>query len=162
MSERVNRRASRKRYLQAVAPRLEILQNMPFLIPFETRVEIFREFVRLDQMRRRHGLIEPELWRHAVMFRGQEGNAEIQRRQAVIRRNFEFEDAFNQFYDLGAGLKEPISIVFKDEFGLTEAGIDGGGVTKEFLTSVTSKAFDPAQGLFSENNQHLLYPNPTR
>lgn len=48
--ERDQRRASRKRYLQVVAPRLEILQNMPFLIPFEVRVEVFREFVRLDQV----------------------------------------------------------------------------------------------------------------
>lgn len=48
---RQQRKASRKRYLQAVAPRLEILQNMPFFIPFETRVQIFRDFVRLDQVR---------------------------------------------------------------------------------------------------------------
>jgi len=48
---RQQRRASRKRYLQAVAPRLEILQNMPFFIPFETRVQIFRDFVRGDQVR---------------------------------------------------------------------------------------------------------------
>jgi ubiquitin-protein ligase E3 C len=47
---RQQRRASRKRYLQAVAPRLEILQNLPFFIPFETRVQIFRDFVRLDQV----------------------------------------------------------------------------------------------------------------
>lgn len=47
---RAQRRASRKRYLEAVAPRLEILQNMPFLIPFETRVEVFRQFVSLDQV----------------------------------------------------------------------------------------------------------------
>lgn len=47
---RQQRKASRKRYLQAVAPRLEILQNLPFFIPFETRVQIFRDFVRLDQV----------------------------------------------------------------------------------------------------------------
>ena len=50
-TERHEKKASQKRYLQVVAPRLEILQNMPFLIPFETRVEVFREFVRLDQVR---------------------------------------------------------------------------------------------------------------
>ena len=50
--QRQQRRASRKRYLQAVAPRLEILQNMPFFIPFETRVQIFRQFVHLDQVSR--------------------------------------------------------------------------------------------------------------
>ena len=47
---REQRRLSRKRQLQAVAPRLEILQNMPFFIPFATRVKIFREFVHLDQV----------------------------------------------------------------------------------------------------------------
>ncbi|TKA57526.1 hypothetical protein B0A49_10058, partial [Cryomyces minteri] len=52
---RQQRKASRKRYLQAVAPRLEILQNMPFLIPFDTRVQIFREFVHLDMLKRRNG-----------------------------------------------------------------------------------------------------------
>jgi ubiquitin-protein ligase E3 C len=50
-----------------------------------------------------------------------------------------------------------------DKFGQQEAGIDGGGVTKEFLTSVTSEAFTPGKGidLFRENEQRLLYPNPT-
>lgn len=49
--QRQQRKASRRRYLQAVAPRLEILQNMPFFIPFTTRVQIFREFVTLDMVR---------------------------------------------------------------------------------------------------------------
>lgn len=44
------RKLARSRHLQAVAPRLAILQNMPFFIPFETRVQIFREFIRLDQV----------------------------------------------------------------------------------------------------------------
>lgn len=48
--QRQQRKASRRRYLQAVAPRLEILQNMPFFIPFTTRVQIFREFVSLDMV----------------------------------------------------------------------------------------------------------------
>lgn len=50
--QRQQRKASRKRLLQAVAPRQEILQNFPFFIPFETRVQIFREFVHLDQVSR--------------------------------------------------------------------------------------------------------------
>jgi len=50
-----------------------------------------------------------------------------------------------------------------DKFDQQEAGIDGGGVTKEFLTSVTSQAFTPTsdEDLFVENEQHLLYPNPS-
>ncbi|RAR16485.1 E3 ubiquitin-protein ligase NEDD4 [Stemphylium lycopersici] len=158
--QRQQRKASRRRYLQAVAPRLEILQNMPFFIPFTTRVQIFREFVHLDMTKRR-GSSDPEVWRFSLM---QQPNArsQFERHSARIRRENEFDDAFEQFYDLGQGLKEPIQITFMDQFGAQEAGIDGGGVTKEFLTSVTNRAFMPTDyiDMFVENDQHLLYPNP--
>lgn len=88
---------------------------------------------------------------------------QLARHHARIRREHEFDDAFEQFYPLGQGLKEPIQITFVDQFDTPEAGIDGGGVTKEFLTSVTNKAFMPSDSidLFVENDQHLLYPNPS-
>ncbi|KAH4990074.1 hypothetical protein HBI40_039700 [Parastagonospora nodorum] len=159
--QRQQRKASRRRYLQAVAPRLQILQNMPFFIPFATRVKIFREFVLLDMTKRRGGA-DSESWRLRVMQRPDSARF-FDRHTAKIRRENEFEDAFEQFYPLGAGLKEPIQITFMDQFGSPEAGIDGGGVTKEFLTSVTDRAFMPSDELdmFVENDQHLLYPNPT-
>jgi ubiquitin-protein ligase E3 C len=159
--QRQQRKASRRRYLQAVAPRLQILQNMPFFIPFTTRVKIFREFVLLDMTKRR-GSSDPEAWRFRIMQRPDAGR-HFDKHTAKIRRENEFEDAFDQFYPLGAGLKEPIQITFMDQFGSPEAGIDGGGVTKEFLTSVTARAFMPTNSIdmFIENDQHLLYPNPT-
>ncbi|KAL1604293.1 ubiquitin-protein ligase (E3) [Nothophoma quercina] len=155
--QRQQRKASRRRYLQAVAPRLEILQNMPFFIPFTTRVKIFREFVHLDMTKRRN-TADPEAWRARMMFGGGPGD----KHSARIRRDNEFEDAYEQFYSLGQGLKEPIQITFVDQFDAPEAGIDGGGVTKEFLTSVTNRAFMPTDSvdMFVENDQHLLYPNP--
>lgn len=157
------RKASRKRYLQLVAPRLEILQNMPFFIDFTKRVQIFREFVRLDQMKRRHGRIDPDQWR-MLMMHDLHTRDPIERHHAKIRRQHEFDDAFEQFFKLGEALKEPIQITFVDQFDTVEAGIDGGGVTKEFLTSVTSQAFAPSDSgidLFVENDAHLLYPNPS-
>jgi ubiquitin-protein ligase E3 C len=159
--QRKQRKASRQRYLQAVAPRLQILQNMPFFIPFTTRVKIFREFVHLDMTKRR-GSADPEAWRWRVMQRPDAGH-HFDKHTAKIRRENEFEDAFEQFYPLGPGLKEPIQITFMDQFGAPEAGIDGGGVTKEFLTSVTDRAFMPTDSIdmFIENDQHLLFPNPT-
>ncbi|KAF1845300.1 uncharacterized protein K460DRAFT_366176 [Cucurbitaria berberidis CBS 394.84] len=158
--QRQQRKASRRRYLQAVAPRLEILQNMPFFIPFTTRVQIFREFVHLDMTKRR-GSLNPEAWQFRIMQRPDAGH-QFEKHAAKIRRDNEFEDAFEQFYPLGQGLKEPIQITFMDQFGAPEAGIDGGGVTKEFLTSVTNRAFMPTDyiDMFVENDQHLLYPNP--
>ena len=163
---RAQRKASRKRYLESVAPRLEILQNMPFFIPFTTRVEIFRQFVQLDQEKRRNGTTDPDLWRQNMMFNPPNGMPPrelLARHHAKIRRKNEFGDAFEQFYELGADLKEPIQITFVDEWDIPEAGIDGGGVTKEFLTSVISQAFDTnnSDQFFVENDKHLLYPNPT-
>ncbi|KAF2651032.1 hypothetical protein K491DRAFT_111221 [Lophiostoma macrostomum CBS 122681] len=159
--QRQQRKASRRRYLQAVAPRLEILQNMPFFIPFATRVQIFRQFVNLDMAKRR-GNTDSESWRLRVM-QGPDAGQQLARHAASIRREHEFDDAFQQFYQLGSGLKEPIQITFVDQFDALEAGIDGGGVTKEFLTSVTNRAFMPTDhiDLFIENDQHLLYPNPS-
>ena len=63
---RQQRKASRRKYLESVTPRLEILQNMPFFIPFATRVQIFRQFVFLDMIRRR-GSDDPDLWRFSMM-----------------------------------------------------------------------------------------------
>ncbi|KAL8981993.1 MAG: hypothetical protein Q9205_003373 [Flavoplaca limonia] len=156
---RQQRKASRRKYLEAVTPRLEILQNMPFFIPFSTRVQAFRQFVTLDQLRRRR-TTDPDLWRFDMMS---SNPSHMGRHKARVHRDSIFDDAFEQYYSLGEGLKEPIQIAFVDQFDTVEEGIDGGGVTKEFLTSVTNEAFNSMNGLdmFVENDQHLLYPNPT-
>ena len=49
---------------------------------------------------------------------------------------------------------------FVDQFGLDEAGIDGGGLFKEFMTSLCKSAFDPQYGIFKQTENGLLYPNP--
>ncbi|CAI7575329.1 unnamed protein product [Penicillium bialowiezense] len=160
-------KAARGKALALIAPRLEILRNMPFFIPFTTRVQIFRQFIFRDQQRRRRGYVDPESWRLSVaqnaVINGPVTGADIlARHHADIRRESVFDDAFSEFYALGDGLKEPIQISFIDQFGAMEAGIDGGGVTKEFLTSVTSEAFktDDVESMFAENDHHLLYPHP--
>ncbi|RPB11949.1 hypothetical protein P167DRAFT_574870 [Morchella conica CCBAS932] len=208
--KRSQRKKQRYNYLAAIAPRLEILKNLPFFIPFATRVQIFRQFVSVDQKRRRGGFVDPDQWRAAVLSRSRrgtiprqdealDGHDMLSRHHATIHRNRVFEDAYKQFWPLGERLKEPIQITFVDQFGTEEAGIDGGGVTKEFLTGVCGEAFTPAaagdrnadddddddidddhlepgepegssgysirpklgKNLFLENEQHLLYPNPT-
>ena len=162
--EQHQKRASRKRYLQAVAPRLEILQNMPFVIPFETRVQIFRNFVAQDMYKRRHGHVDADMWRNWMMSTDP-GGMRIAPYYAQIRRGHEFEDAYDNLDKLKDNIKEPVQISFIDKFGQQEAGIDGGGVTKEFLTSVTQEAFNPTDQekvkMFLENDHHLLYPNPS-
>lgn len=105
-------KASRQKILAQVGPRLEVLQNMPFVIPFETRVQIFRQFVLLDQTRRRGGNVDPDIWRMSVIQQSHmlarpdrtPGHDILSRHHAKIRRHEIFEDAFNQFYDLGEGM----------------------------------------------------------
>ncbi|KAJ2888722.1 ubiquitin-protein ligase (E3) [Coemansia asiatica] len=70
----------------------------------------------------------------------------------------------------GAGLAGPIQrndmfkrrmqIEFEDQYGMPEAGIDGGGVFKEFLTSLVHEAFDPQTGMFEATKQNNVYPSP--
>jgi len=180
-------KVARKKMLASIAPRLEILQNMPYAIPFATRVQIFRQFVYQDQVRRRDGHVDPDHWRMSIIhgehltFSHRRGDI-LSKHHARIRRDHIFEDAYKEFYELGEALKEPIQITFVDKFDTAEAGIDGGGVTKEFLTSVTNEAFHSSSGsneafhsssgsneafhppnglnLFVANDQNLLYPNP--
>lgn len=157
-----HKKEQRKRVLAAVGPKLEILRNMPFIIPFDVRVKIFRKLVTIDKFRRRHGAVEADQWRLRVVAELRERGARerLRRHHAKVRRGKVFEDAFEQFYELHEGLKEPIQITFVDQFDIPEAGIDGGGVTKEFLTSVTKEAFTDELSLFVPNDANALFPNP--
>ncbi|KAG0143610.1 hypothetical protein CROQUDRAFT_96115 [Cronartium quercuum f. sp. fusiforme G11] len=133
-----------KRQLAFISPRLGVLNNIPFVIPFEQRVTIFRTFVQSD--RHRAGL--------DVFPFGKP------KHKAVIRREHIAEDGFLHLNALGSRLKEPIEIKFIDQHGLEEAGIDGGGVFKEFLTNLTKLVFDSNKGLWLVNANMELYPNP--
>lgn len=144
-------RAQRERRLAEMGPKLEILKHMPFVVPFDTRVKIFRQFIQLD-FERRQALINP--FQASSMSRNHQGR---------IRRGHLFEDAYQDFYKIGDSLKDNIQITFVDQFGQPEAGIDGGGVTKEFLMGVTSEAFGEQDGIldmFASSSNGLLYPNP--
>lgn len=120
----------------------EIVKQAPFLVPFTSRVKIFTS--QLAASRRRNGA-PPALPRHRFK----------------IRRNHILEDAFNQLSRLSEeDLQGSIRITFVNEFGVEEAGIDGGGIYKDFMENITQAAFDVQYGLFKETVDHLLYPNP--
>ena len=54
---------------------------------------------------------------------------------ATIRRGHVADDGFQLLHKLGGhGMKQRLQIQFVDEHGIEEAGIDGGGLFKEFLT----------------------------
>lgn len=134
-----------QRQLAFVSPRLGVLNNIPFVIPFDQRVAIFRTFVEND--RKRLGIDRYTFSRR-------------HRHRAVVRRGHIAEDGFAHLNGLGPALKDTIEIAFVDQHGMEEAGIDGGGVFKEFLTSLSKEAFDNDRGLWLATPQQELYPNP--
>ncbi|KAK3994546.1 hypothetical protein QBC44DRAFT_357130 [Cladorrhinum sp. PSN332] len=155
----MQRQAARENMRATTSPKLEILRNMPFIIPFEMRVQIFRQFIQIDKKRRREGHVQAAMWRS---WMSENHVSRLGMHQATIRRGEVLSSAKKQFWSLGQGLKEPIAITFQDEWGNDEAGIDGGGVTKEFLTSVTNEAMtdESVPNLFVANARNVYYPNP--
>ncbi|XP_057430179.1 E3 ubiquitin-protein ligase UPL6 [Lotus japonicus] len=120
----------------------EILKQASFLIPFTSRVKIFTS--QLAAARQRHG-----------------SQAVFTRNRFRIRRDHILEDAYNQMSQLSEDdLRGLIRVTFVNEFGVEEAGIDGGGIFKDFMENITRAAFDVQYGLFKETADHLLYPNP--
>lgn len=57
-------------------------------------------------------------------------------------------------------LKKRIRVHLLNAHGLDEAGIDGGGIFREFLNELLKSGFNPNQGFFKATNESLLYPNP--
>ena len=47
-----------------------------------------------------------------------------------------------------------------DTFGDIEAGVDGGGLFKDFMENLIKEGFDPRIGLFKATPDQKLYPNP--
>ncbi|KAJ3735038.1 HECT-domain-containing protein [Lentinula guzmanii] len=128
-----------KRKLNYLSPRLGVLNNIPFAIPFHVRVAIFRNFIHMDIV-------------------GRKAHHSGRQQTVTIRRSSVAQDGFDHLGD--ADLKNPIQIVFIDQFGAEEAGIDGGGVFKEFFTSLCKEVFDTDRGLWLSNEKNELYPNP--
>lgn len=78
-----------------------------------------------------------------------------------VRRNYIYEDAFEKLStENEREIKRPIRVQLINAIGLDEAGIDGGGIFREFLNELLKAAFDPNRGFFKSTHDRLLYPNP--
>ena len=103
-----------KRQLAALSPRLGVLNNIPFAIPFDVRVSIFRNFVYNDAMQ--HSGYGSSGHRHAnpmAWLRSGSGKTRVQ-----VRRGKVAEDGFDKLGE--ADLKAPVEITFIDQFGSEE------------------------------------------
>lgn len=128
-------------------PKLKrVLTLIPQVLEFNQRVYIFQQLVAAEKNRN-----DPGGLRHFTL------GTSI---QARVRRSHLVEDAFHELNHTSTNLKRRVQINFISEQGIEEAGIDGGGLLKEFLDSLTKAAFDPNFGLFSITATQLLIPNP--
>lgn len=136
-----------------------VLQLMPHVVPFADRIEYFCWMLNEDKKR----------------F-GVAGNAKL---GLTIRRGHLLEDVMEQLRmaqlrhpDLAADgrcMRVKWHIQFIDAQGQPEAGIDAGGVFKEFMDFVVKESFHPNLGLFvpiraAEDEggkaERVLHPNP--
>ena len=90
-----------RRTLADLSPRLGVLNNIPFAIPFEARVKIFRSFIENDRQ-----------------SNGADTRSFFRRTRATVRRGHVAEDGFDKLAE--ADLKQPIEITFIDQFGEQE------------------------------------------
>lgn len=96
-----------------------MLNNIPFAIPFDTRVSIFRNFVFNDAMEHSgYGSSSSSRWatNHMAMLRhGQIGSGKT---KVQVRRGSVAQDGFDRLAE--ADLKAPVEITFIDQFGVEE------------------------------------------
>lgn len=85
------------------------IKNFPYIFPLNLRLRKFRKLTR-----EHHYYDEEE-------YEGMAGKVRI-------RRNHEFEDAFNYLYN--KNMKRNFAVVFVNQFGMEERGIDAGGLIK--------------------------------
>lgn len=122
---------------------ISILRAMPFVIPFLQRVEMFSELIHQGKQ--------------------QSGRDPFRRdvHNLIVHRSTIYEDGFSGLSPAKApDLRNHIRVQMVNWAGLDEAGIDGGGIFREFLSELLQTAFDPARGFFTTTHEQLLYPNP--
>eukprot|EP00062_Callorhinchus_milii_P022092 gi/632979508/ref/XP_007906509.1/ PREDICTED: ubiquitin-protein ligase E3C [Callorhinchus milii] len=122
---------------------LAILTELPFVVPFEERVKIFQRLIFADKQ---------EIQGEGPFLDGI---------NVTIRRNYIYEDAYDKLSpENETDLRKRIRVHLLNAHGLDEAGIDGGGIFREFLNELLKTGFNPNQGFFKTTNEGLLYPNP--
>ncbi|KAG0258703.1 Ubiquitin-protein ligase E3B [Actinomortierella ambigua] len=149
--------ATPKEFIAKVAQRdrtaLRILELLPHVIPFNARLEIFRNFIAEDnaqRMQQQHHHARRAEFQPAVMVK--------------IRRGYVLEDGARGLGALSpTSWKQTIRVKFVNEVGAEEAGIDQGGPFKEFMETFLEAGFSPALDLFTTTTaaEHLMYPSPT-
>ncbi len=124
---------------------ISIYKYLPWSIDFYERMKIFREVLNKEKTIIQ-GTDDPHNRSKGTIVR--------------IRRSMIVEDGIAAMDKVGNAIKDRIVIRYINNFGEEEAGIDIGGLFKDFVSDLSFRIFDPSYGLFAVTNKHELYPNP--
>jgi hypothetical protein len=128
-----------------------LLAHAPFLVPFIERAKVFQHLVATERVHYRN--------RDFISSLG--GGPGGLSRFITVQRGQVLLDSYNELGNAPPEhLRGRIRIQFLNEMGMEEAGVDGGGIFKEFLETVIKEGFDPEAGLFCQTTDRRLYPNP--
>ena len=118
-----------------------VLTYIPQAMPFSRRVNLFNSLLESDKLRTQD---ETMSLRQMMMNFEEEAVTEISGRERVtIRRDLLYSDSKHLLMQLGKRLRKRVQVTFVNKHGQQEAGIDGGGVFKEFLDDLIRDAFLP-------------------
>jgi hypothetical protein len=126
-----------------------LLKVMPWSVDFHERMKLFRSVADAERLQVQ-GSNDPY--------------AAVQRSRGVVvcvRKARIIEDGVQALAKVGAAIKDRIVVKYVNDFGEEEAGIDAGGLFKDFVTDLSWRVFDPSYGLFCLTSSNLLYPNPS-
>jgi len=124
-----------------------VLRELPFTISFSQRVLVFQNLIQRDKQEHQGDRVNFMQGPHIDL---------------LVRRNYIYEDSFDKLSrDNEPNLRLKMRVQLVNAAGLDEAGIDGGGLFREFLSQLLKAAFDPNRGFFALTLDQMLYPNPT-
>ncbi|KAH7623971.1 hypothetical protein Ndes2526B_g01225 [Nannochloris sp. 'desiccata'] len=131
-----------------------LLAHAPFLVPFYERAKVFQHLVATERVHYRNREFISGLGRAG----GGPGGLS---RFVTVQRGHLLSDSYEELGNAPPEhLRGRIRIQFLNEMGMEEAGVDGGGIFKEFLETVIKEGFDPGAGFFCQTTDRRLYPNP--
>lgn len=126
---------------------ITILKEIPFVIPFNKRFEVLQGLLGAEKLRSQGDM---------------QGFLQGPQTHITVRRTHLYEDAFDKLSpENEPNLRTRFRVQMINEQGLEEAGIDGGGIFREFLSELIKAAFDPNRGFFILTKDNMLYPNPS-
>ena len=112
---------------------LPVLKTMPYAVPLKTRLKLFESIVKSNR----------------VAIQGSNENQNLQQGINVsITRGMVLEDGMRYLNALGERMKQRIIVSYRNEAGVSERGIDVGGLFKEFWGDLSALAFSPNYALF--------------